>query len=79
MYKQELYTILKDHVKPKGLKQQNRYSKWKYGYNKDHDMIVISRNGKIKILDENNIKYSSNIPFGSKILVNDLTCHLRFL
>ncbi len=35
------------------------------------NMIVLSRNGKIKILDENNIKYSSNIPFGSKILVND--------
>jgi len=33
--------------------------------------IVLSRNGKIKILDENSIKYSSNIPFGSKILVND--------
>ena len=47
MYKQELYTILKDHVKPKVLKQQNRYSKWKYGYNKEYDMVVISRTGKI--------------------------------
>ena len=35
------------------------------------NMIVLSRNGKIKILDENIVKYSSNIPFGSKILVND--------
>ena len=72
MYKQELYTILKDHVKPKVLKQQNRYSKWKYGYNKDHDMIVISRTGKIgeiyeiqnlKIalpLEENTVKFKSN-------------------
>ena len=33
--------------------------------------IVLSRNGKIKIVDENIEKYSSNIPFGSKILVND--------
>ena len=72
MYKQELYTILKDHVKPKVLKQQNRYSKWKYGYNKEHDMVVISRTGKIgeiyeiqnlKIalpLEENTVKFESN-------------------
>ena len=72
MYKQELYTILKDHVKPKVLKQQNRYSKWKYGYNKEYDMIVISRTGKIgeiyeiqnlKIalpLEENTVKFESN-------------------
>ncbi len=33
--------------------------------------IVLSRNGKIKIVDENIEKYSSNIPFGSKLLVND--------
>ena len=33
--------------------------------------IVLSRNGKIKIIDENNEKYSSNIPFGSKLLVNE--------
>ena len=33
--------------------------------------IVLSRNAKIKIIDENDEKYSSNIPFGSKILVND--------
>ncbi len=33
--------------------------------------IVLSRNGKIKIIDENIEKYTSNIPFGSKILVND--------
>ncbi len=33
--------------------------------------IVLSRNGKIRIVDENIDKYSSTIPFGSKILVND--------
>ncbi len=33
--------------------------------------IVLSRNGKIKIVDENSDKYSSNIPFGSKLLVNE--------
>ena len=34
--------------------------------------IVLSRNAKIKILDQNEEKYSSNIPFGSKIIVDDL-------
>ncbi len=33
--------------------------------------IVLSRNGKIKIADSSSDKYSSNIPFGSKLLVND--------
>ena len=33
--------------------------------------IVLSRNTKIKIFDKKIEKYSSNIPFGSKLLVND--------
>ncbi len=33
--------------------------------------IVLSRNGKIKIIDQNEEKYTSNIPFGSKIFVKD--------
>tara|TARA_A200000113_G_scaffold72757_1_gene63718 strand:+ start:1073 stop:5194 length:4122 start_codon:yes stop_codon:yes gene_type:complete len=33
--------------------------------------IVLSRNGKIIILDSNNDKYPLNIPFGSKILISD--------
>jgi hypothetical protein len=47
MYEQTLYKVLKDHVKPKILKQQNRYKKWEYGYNEDHDMIVISTTGEV--------------------------------
>ncbi len=33
--------------------------------------IVLSRNAKIRIIDDNTDKYSSNIPFGSKLFVND--------
>jgi hypothetical protein len=47
MYKQTLYKIIKDHVKPKILKRMNRYKKWEYGYNEDHDMVIISRTGQI--------------------------------
>ncbi len=47
MYEQTLYKILPDYVKPKILKRMNRYKKWEYGYNDDHDMIVISKTGQI--------------------------------
>ncbi len=30
-----------------GIKQQNRYNKWKYGYNKEYDLVIISKTGKI--------------------------------
>ena len=47
MYKQTLYEVLKDYVKPKVLNRMNRYKKWDYGYNKEHDLIVISKTGEI--------------------------------
>jgi hypothetical protein len=47
MYDQTLYKVLKDHVKPKVLKRTNRYKKWEYGYNEEHDMVVISKTGEI--------------------------------
>jgi hypothetical protein len=47
MYEQTLYKILKDHIKPKVLKRTNRYKKWEYGYNEEHDMVVISKTGEI--------------------------------
>jgi len=57
MYKQTLYKIIKDHVKPKVLKRMNRYSKWEYGYNEEHDMVVISKTGQIgEIYEIQNLK-----------------------
>jgi len=47
MYEQTLYKVLKDHIKPKVLKRTNRYKKWEYGYNKEHDIVVISKTGQI--------------------------------
>ena len=38
---------------------------------KFNNKIVLSRNAKIKIVDQNTDKYSLNVPFGSKIYVND--------
>jgi len=57
MYEQSLYKVLKDHIKPKVLKRMNRYSKWEYGYNKEHDIVIISKTGKIgEIYEIQNLK-----------------------
>ena len=47
MYKNLLYKVLKDHIKPHILKRNNKNKKWEYGYNKEHDIVVISKTGKI--------------------------------
>jgi len=47
MYEQTLYKILPNYVKAKTLKRNNRYKKWEYGYNEEHDFIVISKSGMI--------------------------------
>ena len=46
MYEQTLYKVI-EPIKPKVIKRLNRYKKWEYGYNKEHDVIVISKSGKI--------------------------------
>ena len=47
MYQQTLYKVLDNHINPKVVSKLNRYNKWEYGYNKDHDVVVISKTGKI--------------------------------
>ena len=47
MYEQSLYKILPNHVKTKVLNRNNKFKKWKYGYDEDHDMVVISKTGEI--------------------------------
>jgi hypothetical protein len=57
MYKQTLYKVLPNYIKPKILNRMNRYKKWEYGYNKDHDMVVISRTGQIgEVYEIQNLK-----------------------
>ena len=46
MYKQTLYKVI-DHIKPHVIKRLNKSKKWDYGYNKEHDVIVISKTGQI--------------------------------
>ena len=47
MYEQNLYKILDDYITPKTIKKYNRLKKWEYGYNEQHDMVVISKDGTI--------------------------------
>jgi hypothetical protein len=47
MYNQELYSVLNDYIKPTVIKKNNRLKKWHYGYNKEYDVVVISKTGMI--------------------------------
>ena len=47
MYEQTLYSVEDNYIKPQVIKRMNRYKKWEYGYNADHDIVVISKTGKI--------------------------------
>jgi hypothetical protein len=46
MYEQTLYKII-EPVKKTTISRLNKGKKWKYGYNKEHDIVVISKTGKI--------------------------------
>ena len=47
MYNQELYSVLNGYIKPTVIKKNNRLKKWHYGYNKEYDVVVISKTGMI--------------------------------
>jgi hypothetical protein len=47
MYEQTLYRVLDNYIKPATLKKKNKVKSWKYGYDEDHDMVIISKTGKI--------------------------------
>ena len=56
MYKQTLYKII-EPIKRTTITRLNRSKKWKYGYNKEHAIIVISKTGKIgQILEIQNLR-----------------------
>ena len=57
MYNQTLYKVLDNYIKPKVLKRNNKNKKWEYGYNVEHDVIVISKSGKIgEVIEIQNLK-----------------------
>ena len=57
MYEQSLVKTVKDHIKPKVLKRNNRYKKWEYGYDVEHDVVIISKDGTIgEVIEIQNLK-----------------------
>ena len=46
MYEQSLYKVI-EPIKINTIKRLNKAKKWKYGYNKEHDVVVISKTGQI--------------------------------
>ena len=56
MYEQSLVKTI-EPIKKTTITRMNRGKKWKYGYNKEHDIIIISKTGKIgEIYEIENIK-----------------------
>ena len=46
MYEQNLYSIV-EPIKKTTISRLNKGKKWEYGYNKEHDIVVISKTGQI--------------------------------
>ena len=46
MYEQNLYRV-DTPIKANTIARLNKSKKWKYGYNKEHDVVVISKTGQI--------------------------------
>jgi len=56
MYEQNLVSVV-EPVKINTIKRLNKSKKWEYGYNKEHDIVVISKTGKIgEILEIQNLR-----------------------
>ena len=79
MYEQSLVTVLKDYVKPKVINRLNRYKKWTYGYNKEHDVIVISRTGEVgEIYDIQGLKIALPKENNTVVFENDKWTHTPY-
>lgn len=46
-YEQSLFKIHDDYISPNAIKKLNKLKKWQYGYNKEYNIVVISKTGKI--------------------------------
>ena len=56
MYEQNLVKVV-EPIKKTTITRMNRGKKWKYGYDKEHDIVVISKTGKIgEILEIQNLR-----------------------
>ena len=55
-YQQTLYKII-EPIKKTTISRLNKSKKWKYGYNEEHDVVVISKTGQIgEVYEIQNLK-----------------------
>ena len=67
-YEQTLLNII-EPIKKTTISRLNKGKKWKYGYNKEHDIIVISKTGQIgEIYEIQNLKIA--LPNNQKKFLN---------
>jgi len=56
MYQQQLFKVI-EPIKINTIKRLNKSKKWKYGYDKEHDVVVISKTGQIgEVYEIQNLK-----------------------
>ena len=56
MYEQSLVKTI-EPIKKTTISRLNKSKKWKYGYDKEHDIIIISKTGKIgEVVEIQNLK-----------------------
>ena len=60
MYEQSLVKTV-EPIKKTTISRLNTSKKWKYGYNKEHDIVVISKTGKIGEIIQMKIKNNGTI------------------
>ena len=65
----KLYSIVTDYVNKTALNTKNNKKSWDYGYNKEYDLIVISKDGTIgEIYEINGLKVA--LPSTPKVVEN---------
>ena len=65
-----LYTVVENHIPTKVVAKKNATNSWEYGYNKEYDVVIISKNGSIgQIINISGL----NIALPAK----PLACHKR--
>jgi hypothetical protein len=79
-----LYIVLDDYIDKKVILTKNRHKSWGYGYNKDYDVVVISKDGTIgQIYDINSVKIAlPSVPtdvtnYGNKWVAQDYPSELQ--
>ena len=79
MYEQSLYRVLDNHIKQSTLNKKNISKSWKYGYNEDFDVVVISKTGQIgEIYEIQNLKIALPKEFDVKKLPGNKWSNIEY-